>query len=290
MPLPKVTIYTDGGADPNPGIGGWAAILRSGDHEKILTGNDPQTTNNAMELTAAISALQALKTACDVTLYTDSEYLRLGVMERTARLKQQRSECSTGPIPNKELWQELMKLVQIHQIQWHWVKGHSDNEFNNRCDELARKVRLEITPRWNADVSQTLPTAYLRSSCLVNPGPGRWGVIFEFEGTRQELSGYDPKTTNNRMELEAALAVFSLLPPHAPVQIYTMSSYLYQGATQWISNWRERRWIKQDGKPVVNAAEWQRLDHYLKEHPTKWINAKGQSIEQLTLAGNLVKK
>ena len=115
MPLPKVTIYTDGGADPNPGIGGWAAILRSGDHEKILTGNDPQTTNNAMELTAAISALQALKTACDVTLYTDSEYLRLGVMERTARLKQQRSECSTGPIPNKELWQELMKLVQIHQ-------------------------------------------------------------------------------------------------------------------------------------------------------------------------------
>lgn len=290
MPMPKVTIYTDGSADPNPGIGGWAAILRSGPHEKLLSGNDPEATNNAMELTAAISALQTLKTPCQVELYTDSEYLRQGVTRYLAQWQAQGWQRSGEPIPNAELWRALSQLTQTHQIEWHWIKGHADNEFNNRCDQVAREARLKITPAWDANATKTLPTAYLRASCLGNPGRGGWAVILEHEGSRQIISGHQEKTTNNRMELEAALAAFSLLPPQSPLQLYTMSNYLYQGATQWVHNWRRQRWLKHDGLPVVNSAEWKRLDAYQKDHPTQWINAKGQSIEQLTLAGELAKK
>lgn len=282
----KVVIYSDGGADPNPGIGGWAAILRFGEHEKVLTGHDPQTTNNQMELTAAIRALQSLKRPCEVAFYTDSEYVRRGITEWIEGWAAKGWRSKAGkPVQNVELWQELWPLVQCHTIEWHWVKGHAGNELNERVDRLARQARLEITPE--TAVGDDVPKLYLRASCKGNPGPGGWGVVLEQGGETEQFSGAESSSTNNRMELLAALEGLLHLPPGSSVQVFTSSDYLFQGATRWIHGWRRRNWQKQDGKPVANADLWQALDQLRGQYAVRWINAKGQEIEEMKTASKL---
>ena len=137
-PSKTVEIWTDGGCRGNPGPGGWGAVLYYGDHEKVLSGAEPQTTNNRMEMTAAIRGLEALKQACAVSIYTDSEYLKKGVTEWLAGWK--RRDWKTAdrkPVKNVDLWQTLDVLVQKYRIDWHWVRGHSGVERNERVDRLA---------------------------------------------------------------------------------------------------------------------------------------------------------
>ncbi|MBP1693828.1 MAG: rnhA [Chloroflexi bacterium] len=136
--LPRVRIYTDGACDPNPGPGGWAVLMHYKGHEKILTGGEPDTTNNRMELTAAVMALQALKDPCQVELYTDSEYLQRGITEWLAGWKRRGWRRKDGALANADLWQSLDQAMQPHQIKWHWVKGHADDRDNQRVDWLAR--------------------------------------------------------------------------------------------------------------------------------------------------------
>lgn len=276
----KVTIYTDGGADPNPGIGGWAALLRYGSHEKVLTGNDPHTTNNRMELTAAVKALEALTRPCEIEFHTDSEYLRRGITQWIDDWRQKGWRTAGGkPVSNADLWQKLDPLTQKHQIEWHWVRGHSGNPLNERVDALARQARMEITPE--ISVSPDAPRIYLRASCKGNPGPGGWGVVLETrEGTTQ-ASGSEPSTTNNRMEVRAAIEGLKLLPPGSEAQLFTTSDYLYQGATNWIRGWRQRNWQKRGGKEVANADLWQELDQLLKRYQVEWKNVKGAHGEDL---------
>ncbi len=280
-----VIIYTDGGADPNPGIGGWAAILRFGQHEKVLTGHEPHTTNNRMELQAAIAALQALKRPSTIQFYTDSEYLRKGITEWIAGWAANNWQKKGKPVQNADLWQKLGPLVKQHQIEWHWVKGHAGDEFNERVDRLARQARLEITPPDQID--ETIPRLYVRSSCKGNPGPGGWGAVLEDEGETTQSSGSAPSTTNNRMEMTAVIEGLLLLPPGSAVQVFTTSDYLYQGITQWIHKWRQRNWLKKDGKPVANADLWQALDKLSQNYAIRWINAKGQALQGLEEAGKL---
>lgn len=138
--MSEVTIYTDGACSGNPGPGGWGAILISGEHRKELNGGEAETTNNRMELTAAIEALNALKRPCSVALYTDSVYVRDGITKwihgwrrngwRTADKK---------PVKNAELWQALEQALKRHKVDWHWVKGHAGHPENERADELARE-------------------------------------------------------------------------------------------------------------------------------------------------------
>ena len=145
---PHVIIYTDGGAAPNPGRGGWAAILYSPAHnaEREIYGAEHDTTNNRMELTAAIKALEALKTSCEVDLHTDSAYLQNAFVKGWLRNWQRNNwKSSTGSdVLNRDLWEELLRLTKIHEVKWHWVKGHAEDEKNNRCDELVRKARDEL--------------------------------------------------------------------------------------------------------------------------------------------------
>ena len=137
-PLPKVTIYTDGACRGNPGPGGWGAIMQSGDHQKALNGFEADTTNNRMELMAAIMALKALTRACDVALWTDSQYLRKGITEWIhSWQKRGWKTASRQPVKNAELWQALLAQTRRHRIDWHWVKGHSGHPGNERADELA---------------------------------------------------------------------------------------------------------------------------------------------------------
>ncbi len=145
---PHVIIYTDGGASPNPGKGGWAAILYSPAHkvEKEIYGGEPDTTNNRMELTAAIKALEALKTPCDVDLHTDSGYLQNAFVKKWLVNWQKKNWRSStgGAVLNRDLWEKLIELTKIHDVNWHWVKGHADDELNNRCDALVHKARNEF--------------------------------------------------------------------------------------------------------------------------------------------------
>ncbi|MBI5958172.1 MAG: ribonuclease HI [Chloroflexi bacterium] len=140
---PLVTIYTDGGCEPNPGAGGWAAILLTtradgSPHERELSGGAPDTTNNRMELTAAIEALRALSKPCHVLLHTDSEYVKKGITEwLKGWIAKNWQTSSKTPVKNKDLWQTLHAETQRHEIDWRWVKGHAGNEYNERVDRLA---------------------------------------------------------------------------------------------------------------------------------------------------------
>jgi ribonuclease HI len=136
----KVTIYTDGACDPNPGPGGWAALVIFKEEEQVLTGSEPQTTNNRMELTAAIEALKALKQPSWVEFFTDSQYLRLGITEWIPNWRARNWRRKGGKLANVDLWQALDKSIQDHQINWHWVRGHSGDRNNQRVDRLARSV------------------------------------------------------------------------------------------------------------------------------------------------------
>lgn len=280
-----VIIYTDGGADPNPGIGGWAAILRYGQSEKVLTGHEPHTTNNRMELQAAIAALQALTRPSTVQFYTDSEYLRKGITEWIDGWAKNNWQKKGKPVPNADMWQKLWPLVKKHQITWHWVKGHAGDEYNERVDTLARQARLAITP--TKEIDETIPRLYVRSSCKGNPGPGGWGAVLEIGEETIQTSGSAVSTTNNRMEITAVIEGLLLLPPGSDVQVFTTSDYLYQGITRWIHKWRQRSWLKKDGKPVANADLWQALDKLKKNYAIRWINAKGQALQGLEEAAKL---
>ncbi len=138
--LPSVTIYTDGACSPNPGPGGWAALLRFGGHEKALTGSEANTTNNRMELTAAVMALQALKRPSKVAFYTDSEYLKKGITEWLPGWRRRNWKRKGGALANVDLWQALDAVIRQHEIEWHWVRGHAGNRFNERVDSLARQA------------------------------------------------------------------------------------------------------------------------------------------------------
>ena len=143
--LAHVVIYTDGACSGNPGPGGWGAILTSGDREKELKGAEPDTTNNRMELMAAISSLEALKRPCRVDLHTDSQYLRNGVMSYLENWKRNGwRTADKKPVKNIDLWKRLDAALGRHQIRWHWLRGHAGHAMNERADELAREAIADM--------------------------------------------------------------------------------------------------------------------------------------------------
>jgi ribonuclease HI len=142
---PDVVIYTDGACSGNPGPGGWGAILSSGAHERELWGGEAHTTNNRMEIMAAIRALQALKRPCRVELHTDSQYLRQGITEWLPGWKARGwKTAAKAPVKNEDLWRELDEARARHEVSWRWVKGHAGHPMNERADGLARKGVAEV--------------------------------------------------------------------------------------------------------------------------------------------------
>jgi ribonuclease HI len=139
--MKHVLIYTDGACRGNPGPGGWGALLRYGDHEKKMLGAETDTTNNRMELMAAIQALSSLREPCKIDLYTDSQYVQKGITEWLANWKKKNWKKSDNhPVKNADLWQLLDKEANRHQIKWHWVKGHSNHPENDLVDALANQA------------------------------------------------------------------------------------------------------------------------------------------------------
>jgi ribonuclease HI len=151
----RVVIYCDGACSPNPGIGGWGAVLISPGHRnycKEFSGSEADSTNNRMELTAALRALQALKRPCDVEVFTDSMYLR-NAFEEGWLAKWERNGWRTAerkPVQNSDLWREILAVARTHRVQWKWVRGHADSAGNNRADELAVEARLRLAMQLKA--------------------------------------------------------------------------------------------------------------------------------------------
>jgi ribonuclease HI len=142
----QVKIITDGSCLGNPGRGGWAAILRYGEHKKEVFGSSPHTTNNRMELKAAIEALRTLRHPCDVELVTDSEYLKNGITKWIQNWRRRNwMTTENKPVVNRDLWEDLDSLVELHNIKWSWTKGHASHADNNRADELATQAARDQT-------------------------------------------------------------------------------------------------------------------------------------------------
>lgn len=143
--MKKVTIYSDGGCHGNPGPGAWAAVLQYGKHVREITGGTAATTNNRMELMAAIESLNMLKEACDIDFHTDSEYVRNGITQWLAGWKRNGwRTAAKKPVKNADLWQQLDTANARHQVRWHWVKGHAGNDLNERCDELVQQAIAKV--------------------------------------------------------------------------------------------------------------------------------------------------
>jgi len=144
--MKQIEIFTDGACKGNPGPGGWGALLRKSGTEKELSGGEAETTNNRMEMTAAIRALQALTRPCDVALYTDSKYMIDGITRWIHGWKKKSwKNAAKKPVANADLWQELDALNQLHNVEWHWVKGHSGHPENERVDRLASDAADEAS-------------------------------------------------------------------------------------------------------------------------------------------------
>lgn len=144
----RISLWTDGACSGNPGPGGWGALLIWDGHTKEMKGGAPETTNNRMEMTAAIEALDALKRSAEIDLYTDSQYLRGGITNWIASWKKNGWKTSDRkPVKNIDLWQRLDELRETHDITWHWVRGHADSQGNERADELAREGMAPFKPK-----------------------------------------------------------------------------------------------------------------------------------------------
>jgi ribonuclease HI len=283
--LPRVTIYTDGGADPNPGPGGWAAVLleAAGGRDKELSGAEPFTTNNRMELTAAIRALEALKVRCRVRLLTDSQYLRRGVTEWLPGWVARGFRRKDGTLQNEDLWRRLAELTTAHEVSWEWVRGHSGDRYNERADRLATAARAKllggVTPEARPASRPAEVEAFLRVSCA--GGNGGWAALVRRGGEERVLAAGERPTTSNRLDLLGAATVLESLPAGAEVALHTGSDYLRNGATDWIASWKRRGWKTQEGAPVQNRELWQRLERAMESRRVRWPAVKGRDVPEL---------
>jgi ribonuclease HI len=165
-----VTIHSDGACEGNPGPGGWAAVLQYGNQRREISGGAPATTNNRMELMAAIQGLRALRERCEVQFYTDSEYVRAGITKGVPFWKRSNwRTVSKTPVKNKELWIELDELAAKHQVTWHWLKGHAGHAENEKCDSLARVAITAVRKKFSRDQLATELHAFKAAQDCQNP-------------------------------------------------------------------------------------------------------------------------
>lgn len=287
--LPDVTIYTDGGADPNPGTGGWAAILIDpAGRAREISGGEPLATNNRMELTAAIRALEALKRPCRVHLFTDSLYLRKGITEWLPGWVARGWRRKDGELQNEDLWRRLAELIERHEVHWDWVRGHAGNKWNERADELATlAIRKQRSGKGAAAAKAPDAEVFLRVSC--SGRKGGWAALVRHGGGEAVLSGGLESTTSNQLDLLAAIAALERLPPGISVAVHTGSDYLRNGATRWLDGWKRRGWKTQEGQPVLNRELWERLEKAMAARRVTWPEVKGREVPELKELGKVAK-
>jgi ribonuclease HI len=299
---PQTDVYTDGGCDPNPGPGGWGAVICWEDREWVLSGNDPDTTNNRMELhaaSAALALLEGLVGRCRVDIHTDSQYLRQGITDWVDGWVDRGWRTSGAqPVKNQDLWRVLHRLTQAHDVTWHWLKGHAGHPLNERADRLATEARRRLghfrphagkpaAPQ-PADDDQPIVKICVKASCRGPQGQGGWGAVLRMDEHTKSLSGGEPGTTANAMLIRGATEALRALTKPCRVIVYSDAKYLIQGASQWVRGWQARGWQTRDGKPVANRAAWEALVEAARPHHVTWVQAKEDDAPtDLVWAGEL---
>lgn len=269
--MPHITIYTDGGANPNPGPGGWGALLiDDSSHRTELRGGEEDTTNNRMELTAVIEALNALDKPHDIDLYVDSQYVKNGLTSWIHGWIKKGWKTSTGsPVKNKDLWQRLYDATQRHNITWHWVRGHAGDEHNERVDQLATAARPGAE---KVELSDDRLLVFFRVAVPKNDGPGGWAIRVWDGETATDYSGKVPNVASaNALELLTAFQIFKTVPKDAELQIFCPGDYIHKGITQWIEGWKRRGWKTVSGSPVKYADSWRAIDEATSKRRVEWV-------------------
>jgi ribonuclease HI len=277
---PRYQVYTDGGADPNPGAAGWGAVIldQATGAVRELSGGAPHSTNNRMELTAAIRALAALPPEAEVAIHTDSIYLKKGVTEWLPRWIARGWRRRTGELQNEDLWRELAAQTAGRRVSWSWVKGHAGHRYNERADRLAAGEIRALKGRGEAPRSRAEPPeveVFLRVSG--GGERGGWAAVVRRRGHEKgELStGALRGASANELDLQAAAAVLESLPEGIEVAVHTGSDYLRNGATRWLDGWRSGGWRTKAGSPVQNRAAWERLARAMTRRRVSWPPVKG---------------
>ncbi len=267
--LPAVTIYTDGGCRPNPGPGGWGAVLLHPGRDPVeLSGGKSEATNNRMEMVAAIEALGALDGPHRVELFTDSTYLKKGVTEWLAKWRAKGwKTAGKKDVKNRDLWEELDKALAIHEVDWHWTKGHAGDRWNEVADELASAAMPRAPLPIDDKTAVHLFTAVAYSG---KKKAGSWGVVLRFADDEKGLSDRVAEVSANRMHLLSAISGLEELKRRVRVHLYTVSDYLKDGATSWVPGWKQRGWKTREGKPVSHRDLWQKLDDLTNQHQVEW--------------------
>lgn len=303
--LPHVQIYTDGGCDPNPGPGGWGAILLSGANSKEISGAEATTTNNRMELTAALSALRLLSRACRITLFTDSQYLCRSMTTWVRGWEARGWRRANGaPVENQDLLEKLVAEAARHEIEWRWLRGHTGHRLNERADHLATRARERLVavgwpPHEEVLAAQRPPASsehldtveiYARGCSLGASGPGGYAAILVRSDAEEETaSGGWPVTTSNAMQLWAAIVGLQGLRQPSRVMIHTPSQYVLQGATQWLGRWERSGWRTKDGGQVKHREIWEELAHVMGDHDIQWVLLRGNTDPHATRAARLAR-
>lgn len=297
----RLAIYTDGGASPNPGPGGWAAVLltpAAGGGEpavRELSGGEPHTTNNRMELTAALRALEALDPGARVDLHTDSRYLRQGITRWLARWVADGWRKRDGKaVLNADLWRRLEAAADEHQVRWHWVKGHSGDRWNERADELAtaaaeayRSTAAAVTAGGAASGGDAEADARIH---LKASGRGLWAARVDRGDGDELLTGGDRRASANELLLVAAAEALESLPEGLAVAVYTTADYLRQGAAEWLPGWKRRGWRTAGGGAVKNRDAWQRLERAMVRRRVVWPRPDDDAAAEIDALGKGLRK
>jgi len=269
--IAELTIYTDGACSPNPGPGGWGAVvLRGTTVISELSGAETVSTNNRMELCAAVEALRSLASGSEIVLYTDSIYLKNGITDWIH--KWQKNDWRTAdkkPVKNSDLWKDLLTQIKRHQVDWRWVKGHGTDPYNIRADELAVAARKKLAPevqpiRTGAAAGQI--SLFTGVTCSHKTGIGGWSVILTWRSHLKILGGRVTGMSANQLYLHALIQGLKSLKKDLPVHVYTHSGYLYDGCTAWLDGWKKRNWQTRDGQAVSNRDMWQALAALLDQY------------------------
>ncbi len=265
MTTPEFSIYTDGSCSPNPGPGGWAAIILPDKGKKReLSGKVSATTNNRMELQAAFEGLCALSVPSAVTLYTDSKYVQKGITSWISSWRKNKwLTKAREPVKNQDLWQCLDREIQKHRVDWVWVKGHNDNKYNELADKLAVAARgrptLPLTDK-------TAVHIFLGITWSHKTQLGSWAAVLRYQKHYKIIGECITESTANRIHIQAARKCLASLKRRLPVCIYTSSGYLKDGAGNWIKGWEKNGWYTREGKAISNQEEWKALAEILKEY------------------------
>jgi len=293
--MPKVSIYTDGGSHPNPGPGGWGAVILDAEGSPTeLSGSEADSTNNRMELMAAIGALESLPDASEVDLVTDSTYLKKGITEWIDGWRRKGwLTAAKQPVKNKDLWMALDEAVQRHRIRWRWTRGHMGNEWNEKAHDLASAAidRPECSGQGEApELDPNAVHVYLGVAWSGKRRTGAWGGVLRYRDNEKELGEAVRVSSSNATHIASAALALEALNRSLPVHLHTTSDYLRDGATRWIPGWRSRGWKTSTGKPVASRPWWERLAVQIDRLDLQWhVAGKDDLPEEIERARELAR-